>query len=191
MKKILAIILVLCTFVCCLASCNKNEDTVIYEKNTWFTAEDLELYMLENLPAIGGTDYLRGSKTVFAKMSDEQFEAYASEVFEYLKGQEFKHLGTRGECVNSFLTISCYNFKSVDVLEDCILEEYDDSLNELTYLFVYSDGAVDEDGNVIFNIIRIEKSKEEGTVKNGDEAFKCNVKITFYHDREGNISYKL
>ena len=191
MKKILAIILVLCTFVCCLASCNKNEDTVTYEKNTWFTAEDLELYMLENLPAIGGTDYLRGSKTVFAKMSDEQFDSYANEVFEYLKGQEFKHLGTRGECVNSFLATSCYNLKSVDALEDCILEEYDDSLNELTYLFVYSDGTVDEDGNVIFNIIRIEKSKEEDTVKNGDEAFKCNVKITFYHDREGNVSYKL
>ena len=191
MKKILAIILVLCTFTCCLASCNKNEDTVTYEKNTWFTAEDLELYMLENLPAIGGTDYLRGSKTVFAKMSDEQFDSYANEVFEYLKGQEFKHLGTRGECVNSFLTISCYNFKSVDALEDCILEEYDDSLNELTYLFVYSDGAVDEDGNVIFNIIRIEKFKEEDTVKNGDEAFKCNVKITFYHGRESNVSYKL
>lgn len=191
MKKILAIILVLCTFVCCLASCNKNEDTVTYEKNTWFTAEDLEVYMLENLPAISGTDYLRGSKTVFAKMSDEQFDSYANEVFEYLKGQEFKHLGTRGECVNSFLTISCYNFKSVDALEDCILEEYDDSLNELTYLFVYSDGAVDEDGNVIFNIIRIEKSKEEGTVKNGDEVFKCNVTIRFYHGREGNVSYKL
>ena len=50
---------------------------------------------------------------------------------------------------------------------------------------------MDEDGNVIFNIIRIEKSKEEDTVKNGDEVFKCNVKITFYHDREGNVSYKL
>ena len=191
MKKILAIILVLCTFTCCLASCNKNEDTVTYEKNTWFTAEALELYMLEELPAISGVDYLRGSKTVFAKMSDEQFDSYANEVLEYLKGQEFKHLGTRGECVNSFLTISCYNFKSVDALEDCILEEYDDSLNELTYLFVYSDGAVDEDGNVIFNIIRIEKSKEEGTVKNGDEVFKCNVTIRFYHGREGNVSYKL
>ena len=191
MKKILAIILVLCTFVCCLASCNKNKDTVTYEKNTWFTAENLELYMLEDLPAISGTDYLRGSKTVFAKMSDEQFDSYANEVFEYLKGQEFKHLGTRGECVNSFLATSCYNLKSVDALEDCILEEYDDSLNELTYLFVYSDGTVDEDDNVIFNIIRIEKSKEEGTVKNGDEVFKCNVKITFYHGREGNVSYKL
>ena len=191
MKKILVIILVLCTFTCCLASCNKNEDTVTYEKNTWFTAEALELYMLEELPAISGVDYLRGSKTVFAKMSDEQFDSYANEVLEYLKGQEFKHLGTRGECVNSFLTISCYNFKSVDALEDCILEEYDDSLNELTYLFVYSDGAVDEDGNVIFNIIRIEKSKEEDTVKNGDEAFKCNVTIRFYHGREGNVSYKL
>ena len=191
MKKIFAIILVLCTFVCCFASCNKNEDTVIYEKNTWFTAEALELYMLEDLPEISEVEYIRGSKTVFAKMSDEQFDSYANEVFEYLKGQEFKHLGTRGECVNSFLTISCYNFKSVDALEDCILEEYDDSLNELTYLFVYSDGTVDEDGNVIFNIIRIEKSKEEGTVKNGDEAFKCNVKITFYHGREGNVSYKL
>ena len=50
---------------------------------------------------------------------------------------------------------------------------------------------MDEDGNVIFNIIRIEKSKEEGTVKNGDEVFKCNVKITFYHGREGNVSYVL
>ena len=191
MKKILAIILVLCTFTCCLASCNKNEDTVIYEKNTWFTAEALELYMLEDLPEISEVEYIRGSKTVFAKMSDEQFDSYANEVFEYLKGQEFKHLGTRGEYVNNLIATYCYNFKSVDALEDCILEEYDDSLNELTYLFVYSDGAVDEDGNVIFNIIRIEKSKEEDTVKNGDEAFKCNVKITFYHDREGNVSYKL
>ena len=190
MKKILAIILVLCTFVCCLASCNKNEDTVIYEKNTWFTAEALELYMLEDLPEISEVEYIRGSKTVFTKMSDEQFDSYANEVFEYLKGQEFKHLGTCGECVNSFLTISCYNFKSIDALEDCILEEYDDSLNELTYLFVYSDGAVDEDGNVIFNIIRIEKFKEEDTVKNGDEDFKCNVKITLYHGREGNVAYK-
>ena len=191
MKKILAITLVLCTLVCCLASCNKNEDTVIYEKNTWFTAEALELYMLEDLPEISEVEYIRGSKTVFAKMSDEQFDSYANEVFEYLKGQEFKHLGTRGEYVNNLIATYCYNFKSVDALEDCILEEYDDSLNELTYLFVYSDGAVDEDGNVIFNIIRIEKSKEEDTVKNGDEAFKCNVKITFYHDREGNVSYKL
>ena len=148
MKKILAITLVLCTITCCLASCNKNEDTVTYEKNTWFTAEDLELYMLEDMPAIKGVDYLsHNAGVVFAKMSDEQFEAYANEVFEYLKGQEFKHLGTRGECVNSFLTISCYNFKSVDALEDCILEEFYDSLNEITYLFVYSDGAVDEDGN--------------------------------------------
>ena len=191
MKKILAIILVLCTFTCCLASCNKNEDTVTYEKNTWFKAEDLELYMLEDLPAISGTDYLRGSKTVFAKMSDEQFDSYANEVFEYLKGQEFKHLGTRGEYVNNLIANYCYNFKSVDALEDCILEEYDDSLNEITYLFVYSDGAVDEDGNVIFNIIRIEKSKEEGTVKNGDEVFKCNVTIRFYHGGEDNVSYTL
>ena len=191
MKKILAIILVLCAFTCCLASCNKNEDTVTYEKNTWFTAEDLELYMLEDLPAISGTDYLRGSKTVFAKMSDEQFEACANEVFEYLKCREFKYLGTRGEYVNNLIATYCYNFKAVDALEDCILEEYDDSLNELTYLFVYSDGTVDGDGNVIFNIIRIEKSKEEGTVKNGDEDFKCNVKITLYHGKEGNVSYKI
>ena len=95
MKKILVIILVLCTFTCCLASCNKNEDTVIYEKNTWFTAEALELYMLEDLPEISEVEYIRGSKTVFAKMSDEQLDNYANEVFEYLKGQEFKHLGFR------------------------------------------------------------------------------------------------
>ena len=191
MKKILVIILVLCTFTCCLASCNKNEDTVIYEKNTWFTAEDLELYMLEDLPVISGVDYLRGSKTVFAKMSDEQFDSYANEVFEYLKGQEFKHLGTRGEWVNSFLAYHVYRIKAVDTLEECVLEEYDDSLNELTYLFVYSDGTVDEDGNVIFNIIRIEKSKEEGTVKNGDEVFKCNMKITIYHEKEPNVGYSI
>ena len=52
MKKILVIILVLCTFTCCLASCNKNEDTVIYEKNTWFTAEALELICLRIYPKL-------------------------------------------------------------------------------------------------------------------------------------------
>ena len=191
MKKILAFILVLCTFVCCLASCNKNEDTVTYKKNTWFTAEDLELYMLEDLPAISGTDYLRGSKTVFAKMSDEQFDSYANEVFEYLKERGFEHFGTRGEEVNSFLAYHVYRIKAVDTLEECVLEEYDDSLNELTYIFVYSDGAVDEDGNVIFNIIRIEKSKEESTVKNGDEVFKCNMKITIYHAKEPGVGYSI
>jgi len=56
---------------------------------------------------------------------------------------------------------------------------------------VYSDGAVDEDGNVIFNIIRIEKSKEESTVKNGDEVFKCNMKITIYHAKEPGVGYSI
>ena len=193
MKKILAIILVLCTFVCCLASCNKNEDTVTYEKNTWFTAEDLELYMLEDLPAISGVDYLRGSKTVFAKMSDEPLENYANEVFKYLKGQEFKHLGTRGEYVNNLIANYCYNFKSVDALEDCIVNEYTpfELEYELTYIFVYSDGTVDKDGNVVFNIIRIDKEQDPYTIKNGDEDFECNVTIVFYHGKEPHVSYKL
>ena len=193
MKKILAIILVLCTFTCCLASCNKNDDTVTYEKNTWFKAEDLELYMLEDLPAISGTDYLRGSKTVFAKMSDEQFDSYANEVFEHLKGQEFKHLGTRGEYVNNLIATYCYNFKAVVTLEDCIVNEYTpfEHEYEMTYIFVYSDGTVDKDGNILYNVMRIDKDKEDGTVKNGDEDFKCNVKITLYHGKEGNVSYKI
>ena len=192
MKKILAIIIVLCTFVCCLASCNKNEDTVIYEKNTWFTAEALELYMLEDLPEISEVEYIRGSKTVFAKMSDEQFDSYANEVFEYLKGQEFKYLGTRGEYVNNLIANYCYNFKSVDVLEDCIVNKYTpfEFEYELTYIFVYSDGTVDKDGNVVYNVVRIDKEQEDVTVKNGDEDFKCNVEITFYHGREGNVAYK-
>ena len=194
MKKILAIILVLCTFVCCLASCNKNEDTVTYEKNTWFTAEDLELYMLEDMPAINGVDYLsHNAGVVYAKMSDEQFEAYANEVFEYLKGQEFKYLGTRGEWSNGLLNFDCFLFKTVDTLEDCIVKdvtsfEYE---YELSYIFVYSDGTVDQDGNIVYNVMRIDKSQEDHTVKNGDEDFKCNVKITFYHGREGHVSYKL
>lgn len=191
MKKILAIILVLCTLTCCLASCNNNEDTDTYEKNTWYTADMLDLCLVSELPEISGTDYLRGNRAVFAKMSDEQFDSYANEVFEYLKGQEFKYLCTRGEGVNSFLTYHVYRIKAVDTLEECILEEYDDSLNELTYIFVYSDGAVHEDGNVIFNIIRIEKSKEEGTVKNGDEVFKCNMKITIYHEKEPGVGYSI
>ena len=192
MKKILAIILVLCTFVCCLASCNKNEDTVIFEKNTWFTAEALELYMLEDLPEISEVEYIRGSTTVFAKMSDEQFDSYANEVFEHLKGQEFKYLGTRGEWSNGLLNFDCFLFKTVDTLEDCIVKdvtsfEYE---YELSYIFIYSDGTVDKDGNIVYNVMRIGKDKEDGTVKNGDEDFKYNVKITFYHGRGGNVSYK-
>ena len=191
MKKISAIILVLCTFVCHLASCNKNNDDGAYEKNTWYTADMLDRCLVNELPEISGTDYLRGNRAVFAKMSDEQFDSYANEVFEYLKERGGEHFGTRGEWVNSFLAYHVYRIKAVDALEECVLEEYDDSLNELTYIFVYSDGAVDEDGNVIFNIIRIEKSKEEGTVKNGDEVFKCNMKITIYHEKEPNVGYSI
>ena len=47
MKKILAIILVLCTFVCCLASCNKNEDTVTYEKKDVFSSIDPALIAIK------------------------------------------------------------------------------------------------------------------------------------------------
>ena len=193
MKKLLAIILVLCTFACFLASCNENNDDSTYEKKTWYTADMLDLCLVSELPEISGTDYLRGNRAVFAKMSDEQFEAYANEVFEYLKGREFKYLGTRGEYVNNLIATYCYNFKAVDTLEDCIVNEYTpfEHEYELTYIFVYSDGTVDEDDNIVYNVMRIDKDKEDGTVKNGDEDFKCNVKITLYHGGEGNVSYKL
>ena len=194
MKKILAIILVLCTFTCCLASCDKGEDTVTLQKNTWFTAEDLGFYMLEDLPAISEVDYLtQNDGVVYAKMSDEQLENYANEVFEYLKGQEFKHLGTRGDWVNNFIADYCYYFKAVDTLEACIVNEYTpfELEYELTYIFVYSDGTVDKDGNVVFNIIRIDKEQDPYTIKNGDEDFECNVTIVFYHGKEPHVSYKL
>ena len=186
MKKLLALCLTAVLCLCCLASCGST-----HKENKWFSEEKLTKCFVGDLPTITKDYVNHNDEDIYVNFTNSEFEAYAKSVYDYLLSQNYEYLGTRGECVNSFLTISCYNFKSVDALEDCILEEYDDSLNELTYLFVYSDGAVDEDGNVIFNVIRIEKFKEEDTVKNGDEAFKCNVKITFYHDREGNVSYVL
>ena len=50
---------------------------------------------------------------------------------------------------------------------------------------------MDKDGNIVYNVVRIDKDQEDDTVKNGDEDFKFNVTITFYHGREGNVSYKL
>ena len=193
MKKLLSIILALCAVAFCLASCDKKKDDSTYEKNNWYTADMLDLCLVSELPEISGTDYLRGNRAVFAKMSDEQFEAYANEVFEYLKCREFKYLGTRGEYVNNLIATYCYNFKAVDTLEDCIVNESTpfEHEYELTYIFVYSDGAVDKDGNIVYNVMRIDKDKEDGTVKNGDEDFKCNIKITLYHGGEGNVSYKL
>ena len=191
MKKLLAVIFMLCAFACCLASCNKNNDDATYEKNTWYTADMLDLCLVSELPEISGTDYLRGNRAVFAKMSDEQFDAYVGKVFEYLKERELEYFGTRGDLANNFFAHYVYYFKYADTPEDCIVEEYDDSLNELTYVFVYSDGSADKDGNVIFNTVKIEKFKEDGHVKSGGEIFECNMRISVYHEKEPSVSYRL
>lgn len=194
LKKILFIIIVLCTFTCMLASCNINKDEATYEKNIWYTSEKLELCLVEDLTEISDVEYLKvNDNSIHAQMNDEQLKKYASEVFEYLKEKEFTYFGTRGDWINNnFFNYYVYHFKTAEMLEDCIYTEYyDDSLYEFSYIFVYSDGSLDEEGNVIFNIVKIDKYKEEGTITYGDEVFKSNIKLTIYHDSEPKVSYKL
>ena len=92
MKKILALILAALLCICCLASCGS-----AHKENEWFSEEKLTNCLVGDLPTIT-KDYVNsGGEDIYVSFTAGEREAYVAEVFEYLKSQNFKYLGTRGE----------------------------------------------------------------------------------------------
>ena len=174
MKKFF-INLILITCILVLSSCDGAE----YKKNEWFTDDKLEQCGVSNLPTISCcSDYYYNNKSwVYFNASYHELEDYANIVYEYLKSQDFEYLGTRGHQKASLAgAFASYYFKEIETFEDCYTQTYGKQ-----YIFVYSNGNVNENGHMIFNEIIIGKF-DDRTIKYDGKDIYCNAQIQIGYD---------
>ncbi len=175
MKKLLALCLTAILYLCCLASCSS-----AHKENTWFSEEKLTECLVGDLPTIT-KDYVKhNDENIYVSFTDSEFEAYAKSVYDYLLSQNYEYLGTRGEQVGTLAgTLTTYYLEPATELS----EFYVDS----AYRFVYSDGSLDEDGDLIFCIISL-YDYETKNLEYGTKDFSYNTLITIRYKSEAPLS---
>ena len=175
MKKLLALCLtvVLCLF--CLASCGS-----AHEENEWFSEEKLTNCLVGDLPTVE-KDYVNsGDEDIYVYLTDSEFKAYAKSVYDYLLSQNYEYLGTRGEQKNTLAgAFTTYYFEPATELESF--------WNEGDYIFVFSDGSTDENGDVEF-IILVIYDVSTNTLEYGNKKFTYNTMISLRRGSEAPLS---
>ena len=175
MKRLFAFVLTAILCLCCLASCS-----IAHKENTWFSEEKLAECLVGDLPTIT-KDYVKhNDEDIYVSFTSKEREAYVAEVFEYLKSQDFKYLGTRGEQASTLAgSFTTYYFKPATELSEFYVGS--------SYKFVYSDGTLDEDGDLIFCIINI-YDYEPKNLEYGTKDFSYNTLITIRYKSEAPLS---
>ena len=175
MKKLLALCLTVILCLCCLASCGS-----AHKENEWFSEDKLTECLVGDLPTIEKDYVNHDDGDIYVSFTNKERESYVVSVFEYLKSQNFKYLGTRGEQASTLAgSFTTYYFKPATELS----EFYVDS----SYKFVYSDGTLDEGGDPIFCILTI-YDYEAKNLEYGTKNFAYNTLITLRYKSEAPLS---
>ena len=175
MKKLFAFVLTAILCLCCLASCGS-----AHKENEWFSNEKLTQCLVGDLPTIEKDYVNHNDGDIYVSFTSKEREVYVVSVFEYLKSQNFKYLGTRGEQASTLAgSFTTYYFKPATELS----EFYVDS----SYKFVYSDGTLDEGGDPIFCILTI-YDYEAKNLEYGTKNFAYNTLITLRYKSEAPLS---
>ena len=175
MKKLLALCLTVVLCLCCLASCGS-----AHKENEWFSEEKLTNCLVGGLPTIEKDYVNRGGEDIYVSFTSKEREAYVVSVFEYLKSQNFKYLGTRGEQASTLAgSFTTYYFKPATELSEFYVGS--------SYKFVYSDGTLDEGGDPIFCILTI-YDYEAKNLEYGTNNFAYNTLITLRYKSEAPLS---
>ena len=177
MKKLFTFIVLICILALLLSSCG-------YKQNEWISEEKLSKCLIPDFPEIQDNYVVKGDGDIYVKFSEEEYKAYVSGVYEYLKSKNFEYLGTRGELQSSLSgAFNTYLFKPADILEDFYVDG--------AYRFVYSDGKVEElDDTFRFRILTI-NTIGLNTIKTIEEdgvVFKYNTVISVSYNSEYPLS---
>ena len=175
MKKLLALCLTAVLCLCCLASCGS-----AHKENEWFSEEKLTDCLVGGLPTITKDYVNHNDEDIYAELTNSEFEAYARSVYDYLLSQEYKYLGTRGEQKDTLAGVfTTYYFESATELESF--------WNDGDYIFVFSDGSTDENGDVEF-IILVIYDASTNTLEYGNKKFTYNTMISLRRGSEAPLS---
>ena len=173
MRKIISMLLsTIC--VIALSSCDGTE----YPRNFRCFRERTEHCRQRTLPTVTCSDYYYNNKDwIYFNVAGPELEEYANVVFEYLESQNFEYLGTRGHQKASLAgAFASYYFKEIESFEDCHTQSYGKD-----YIFVYSNGLVDENGQMVFNEIIIADFDNQ-TIRYDGKDIYCNAKIQIKYD---------
>ena len=174
MKKVLALCSAAVLCLCCLASCSAHKE------NEWFSEEKLTECLVGDLPTITKDYVNHNDADIYVSFTSKEREAYVAEVFKYLKSQNFKYLGTRGEQASTLAgSFTTYYFEPATELREFYVGS--------SYKFVYSDGTLDEDGDLVFCIINI-YDYEAKNLEYGTKNFAYNTLITLRYKSEAPLS---
>jgi len=174
MKKVLAFFLTVVLCVILLASCGS-----AHKENKWFLEEKLTECLVGELPTIEKDYVNHNGEDIYVSFTSKEREAYVAEIFEYLKSQNFKHFGTRGEQKDTLAgALTTYYFESATKLSEFYVDG--------AYRFVYSDGTLDDSGKPIFCIIAIYEY-EAKNLKYGIKNFAYNTLITLRYESESSL----
>ena len=99
MKRIIAFILMLVISLISLTSCDilagafliwvaVNQETSIVAENEFFATEYLVECKLEDMPVPNVNGSFRTDTVLYLNMTDEEFDAYSKQVFDYLWAKE-------------------------------------------------------------------------------------------------------
>ena len=175
MKKFFALCLMVVLCFCCLTSCGS-----AHEENTWFSEEKLTECLVADLPTIEKDYVNHNGEDIYVSFTDSEFKAYAKSVYDYLLSQEYKYLGTRGEQKDTLAGVfTTYYFEPATELESF--------WNEGDYIFVFSDGNTDENGDVEF-IILVIYDMSTNTLEYGNKKFTYNTMISLRRGSEAPLS---
>lgn len=173
MKKLFNFIILISVLALLLSSCG-------YKQNEWITEEKLSKCLIPDFPEIQDNYVVKGDGDIYVKLSEEEYKAYVSQVYDYLKSKNFEYLGTRGELHSSLSgAFNTYYFKPADTLEDFYVDG--------AYRFVYSDGIIEElDDTFRFRILTINTIglNTTKTIEDDGIVFKYNTVIRLRYNSE-------
>lgn len=156
-----------------------------FRKATWFSEEWLSECGLEGIPRIGGEYKARiGESKVLVEMkAQENFEMYVSDhlLGMYLSGQNYRHIGTRGQILSSDKGILAYELVPGEDISDF-------RHSNGKYIFVLSNTRT-SDGDVDATVISLEWVGEQVMIVEG-KPVSYNVVMSVYPENH-NESYRL
>ena len=177
MKKFIALFLIATLCLGCLTSCGYG-----YKRNRWFSKELREKCLVNDLPIVQNK-YVRQKnltkEDVYVNFTTEEYEAYVTEIFEYLKSQNYEYFGTRDSERKHSTPVMTegYYFKSATELSEFYVDG--------AYRFVYSN---DINEKPVFSIIIIKHSSKEGNLEMNWKDFSYNTVIELRYGSELPLS---
>lgn len=179
MRKIPFICLSALLCLCCLTSCS----LFSHVENQWFSADKLTECIVSDMPRLNCDCVKEDDETVYANLTEAEFDDYLNELYSYLRSKEFKYLGTRGEIASTLSgAFTSYYFEPATELAEF-------NISDGTYKFVYSDGQIsmysDEGSDrFTFCILTVVRYCADQTVEYGTKSFDYNVQISLRFNSE-------